>query len=104
MLFGLYLGTTAYVWYDTIKKYHEMNERLKKEGYVFKEKELNDTDLAYGALSALALSLSIFNLIVSLSSLDKEEAYQEYKRKLLSDGSIYLKEDEKGFQKTIGTK
>ena len=40
----------------------------------------------------------------SLKVKKEDLEYQEYKRKLLSDGSIYLKEDEKGFQKTIGTK
>ena len=102
MLFGLYLGTTAVVWLDKINMYMEMNERLKKEGYVFKEKQLDTMDIAYGALSALALSLPIFNIVVSLSTSDREQAYNDYKNQLLRDNLIE-KQDEKIKQKIIST-
>lgn len=93
MLFGLYLGSTAYVWYSTIKDQLEWDKRLKEEGYVFTVKKFDKNDLPLLAISALAMSLPIFNLVLPLSTMDKEQAYDEYKNRLLEAGSIEKKED-----------
>lgn len=88
MLFGLYLGSTAYVWYSTIKDHVEMDKRLKEEGYVFTVKKFDKNDIPILAVSALAMSLPLFNLVIPLSTMDKEQAYDEYKNRLLEAGSI----------------
>jgi hypothetical protein len=93
MLFGLYVGSTAFVWIKTIKDQIEMDKRLKEEGYVFTVKKFDKSDIPFLALSALAMSLPIFNLVLPLSSMDKDRCYDEYKNRLLEAGSIELKED-----------
>jgi len=93
MLFGLYVGSTFYVWFTTIKDQIEMDKRLKEEGYVYKIKKFDKTDFPLLAISALAMSIPIFNLVLPLSTMDKERLYDEYKNRLLEAGSIEKIED-----------
>ena len=84
----LYLGSTGFVWYKTIKDHIEMDERLKKEGYRFTVKKFDKNDLPLLGLSALAMSIPLFNLVLPLSTMNKEQTYDEYKNRLLEAGSI----------------
>lgn len=93
MIFGtvglaLYVGETLYVWIDTINHYHNMDDRLKKEGYIFNVRKFDKSDIGIMALSALAMSTPIFNLVIPLAHRDKEECYDIYKNNLLDAGSI----------------
>ena len=40
MLLGLYLGTTAFVWYDTFKSMYDNRKRLEKEGYKIEKRKV----------------------------------------------------------------
>ena len=98
ILGAAYFGSTALVWYIVLKTVDEMDERLIKEGYKFTDKEITKTQLAELALSALALSIPIFNIILPLSVTDKEQYYQDYNKRLLSEGIIEI-DKEKVYKK-----
>ena len=88
MLLYIYIGTTAYVWYSSIKSLVKMDKRLKKEGYVFVQKSFGPADIFIATMGLVALSIPVLHLIFPLASYDKEEAYMWYKDKLLEDGAI----------------
>ena len=89
MLLGIYLGTTAFVWYKEFKLFIDMDKRLKKEGYTFTSKRINGIgDIIIGGAYIIAISIPILNLIFPLASWDKEKTYDEYKNMLLEAGHI----------------
>ena len=89
MLLYLYIGSTVYVWINTIKSFHDMNKRLKKEGFTFNQKGFGGVgDIVISGLFALALSVPVINLVFPLSGIDKERSYDEYKNYLLEAGAI----------------
>ena len=95
MFLYFYLGTTAFVWYDTFKSMIVMHRRLKKEGYKFTvPNHFGIGDVVIGTIFLVALSLPVVNLIFPLASVDKDEAYMWYKDKLLDDGAIEKEDDE----------
>ena len=89
MLIILYIGSTVLVWISTFKYMYDNNKRLKKEGYIFTSKRrFRKGDIIIGLLFAILLSIPVANLIIPLSSRDKERAYDEYKNMLLESGAI----------------
>ena len=89
MLLVVYLGTTAFVWITTFKFIHDMDKRLKKEGYKFTVRKLGGIgDIAISGLFLIAMSVPIFQLIFPISNLDRESSYDEYKNLLLEAGAI----------------
>lgn len=89
MLLYIYLGTTAFVWLSEFKTMHDMDKRLKKEGYTFNGKKFNGIgDIVVGGLFLITMSIPVFNLIFPLASLDKERTYDEYKEMMLEAGHI----------------
>ena len=89
MLLYIYLGTTVYVWIDTIKSMINNDKRLKREGYKFIAPRFNGLpDIIVGVIYGIAMSIPVFNLMFPLSNKDKEKSYEEYKNMMLEAGSI----------------
>ena len=89
MLFGIYLGTTAFVLFDTIRHQLYLDKRLKKEGYKFTANKYSGfADVVIGVFYLIALSLPGFNLFFPFSHINKDKSYDEYKNYLLDAGSI----------------
>lgn len=89
MLLYLYIGSTVYVWIDTIHHQIYLNKRLKKEGYKFTGKNyFSFADVVLGTFYLVALSVPVFNLLFPLSHINKNRSYDEYMNYLEEAGSI----------------
>ena len=95
MLLVLYIGSTAFVWISTIKYMHDNKKRLKDEGYKFTSRNhFGIGDIFIFGIVAILMSIPVANLIIPLSSHDKERSYDEYKNYLLDAGAIEEKDEE----------
>ena len=93
MLLYIYLGTTVYVWIDTIKNWKQMDKRLKEEGYVSTaNRGFNMGDFIICALTVIALSLPGLNLLFPIINHDKDASYDNYKNYLEEAGAIEKKD------------
>ena len=89
MLLGLYLGTTAFVWYDTFKSMYDNRKRLEKEGYKIEKRKVGTLGniIVWGIFMVL-LSIPAANLLFPLSNFNKEKSYDTYKNMMLEAGHI----------------
>ena len=89
MLLYIYIGSTLYVWVDTIAHQIYLDRRLKKEGYRYTQKNyFSFADIILGLLYLSALSVPVFNLLFPLSHINKDRSYDEYMNYLDEAGSI----------------
>ena len=89
MLLYIYIGTTVFVWADTLAHQIYLDRRLKKEGYKFtSRKYFGFADVVLSGFFLIALSVPVFNLLFPLSHLNKNRSYDEYKNYLEEAGAI----------------
>ena len=89
MLLAAYLGTTAFVWYDTLKSMHDNKKRLVKEGYKIEKKRGGTLgNVIVWTIFLGMLSIPVVNLLFPFSNRDKERSYDEYKNMMLEAGHI----------------